>query len=270
MRASARALLKGGLRQAAAALGHLRSPLRRDDAPRIICYHGVCEEPPDEWSVTPRQLRAHLELITRQHRPVALADVVAWLVGERELPPRAVAVTFDDGYRDVLTYAAPLLAEYEVPGTAFVVAGLLDGEAAHASYVPSRPLLAWGELRALRDAGWTIGAHSLSHPVLAELPEAAARRELVESRQRLEQGLGQPVTLLAYPYGTRRTVSPREYELAREAGYAAAFLDMTGPLRRDLERFALPRSKVLGCDSPSVVRASLSGRLDLWRLIEQR
>jgi peptidoglycan/xylan/chitin deacetylase (PgdA/CDA1 family) len=270
MSPSARALLKGGLRQAAAVLGHLRSPLRGDDAPRVICYHGVCEEPPDEWSVTPRQLRDHLELITRQRTPVALAEVVAWLMGERELPPRAVAVTFDDGYRDVLTHAAPLLAEYRVPGAAFVVAGLLDGEDAHSSYTPSRPLLGWGELRELFGTGWTIGAHSLSHPILADLPEAAARRELVESRQRLEQGLGHAVTLLAYPYGTRRTVSPREHQLAREAGYAAAFLDMTGPLRRGLEPFALPRSKVLGCDSPSVVRASLSGRLDLWRLVEQR
>jgi peptidoglycan/xylan/chitin deacetylase (PgdA/CDA1 family) len=270
MKAAARGLLKGTLRQLTAGLGHLRSPLHGDEAPRVLCYHGVCEEPRDEWSVTPAQLRAQLDLLVERAAPVPLPRIVAWLRGQGELPPRAVAVTFDDGYRDVLLHAAPLMAEREVPGTVFVVSGLLDGAASSRDFRASRPLLGWAELRSLADAGWTIGAHSVSHAVLADLPEAEARRELVESRARLEQGLGREVRLLAYPFGTRRTVSPRDQGLAQEAGYEAAFLDMTGSLRRGQDPFALPRSKVLGCDSMSVVRASLSGRLDLWRLIESR
>lgn len=270
MRAAARGLLKGTLRQLVAGLGRLRSPLSADEAPRVLCYHGVCEEPVDEWSVTPAQLAAQLDLLVENAVPVSLPSIALWQRGQLELPPHAVAVTFDDGYRDVLVHAAPLLAERKVPGAVFVVSGLLDGAPSSDAFHASRPLLTWAELRSLADAGWTIGAHSVSHPILAELPEAEARRELNESRARLEQGLGCAVRLLAYPFGTRRTVSPRDYGLAREAGYDAAFLDMTGSLRRDQDPFALPRSKVLGCDTMSVVRASLSGRLDLWRLIESR
>lgn len=270
MRAAARGLLKGTLRQLTAGLGRLRSPLSADEAPRVLCYHGVCEEPADEWSVTPAQLAAQLDLLVENAVPVPLPSIVQWLRGQVELPPHAVAVTFDDGYRDVLANAAPLLAARKVPGAVFVVSGLLDSAAPSRSFRPSRPLLTWAELRSLADAGWTIGAHSVSHPILAELPEAEARRELHDARDRLEQGLGRAVRLLAYPFGTRRTVSVRDYGLAREAGYDAAFLDMTGSLRRGQDLFALPRSKVLGCDSMSVVRASLSGRLDLWRLIESR
>jgi peptidoglycan/xylan/chitin deacetylase (PgdA/CDA1 family) len=269
LRGSLRATVKGVLRHAALGVGHA---LQREPqtAPRILTYHGVCPVPPDEWSVTPDQLRRHARLLAGSFCPVSLLDVVRWQRGELELPPRAVAVTFDDGLRDVLTAALPILADAGIPATAFIAPGLVAGQPPHPSYRPTRPFLSWAELKELARAGWTIGSHALTHPILAELPADAAAFELRESRRILADACGVAVTLLAYPYGTRRTVSAREYGLARAAGYEAAFLDMTAPLLRQSDPLALPRSKVLRTDSLSVVRASLEGRMDVWRLIEAR
>lgn len=272
-----RQALKLVLRHAAAGVGRLShlaygAKAPHDLSPRVLCYHGVCDDPPDEWSVTPAKLRAHMRLLRTEANPVSLGEIVAWVQGRGDLPPRAVAVTFDDGYLDVLTHAAPILADERVPGAAFVVPGLLTrGKgAADASFAVTRPLLDWAQLRELSEAGWTIGAHSMTHPVLSALPEPAARRELTQSRDELQQRLSMTVDLLAYPYGTPRTVSPRDQRLAAQAGYRAAFLDMIGPLYVGGDRLTLPRAKVLRTDSLFVVAASLRGQMDLWRLMEAR
>lgn len=268
-----RSLAKTSLRHATAAVGRMTSWISRpdDDAPRVLCYHGVCDDPPDEWSVTPAQLREHMRLVRRDRVPVTLERLVAWLRGEASIVPRAVAVTFDDGFLDLLTHAAPVLADAGVPATAFIAPGLLSGDAAHASYVPSRPIMNWdqaGELAGLE--GWSIGSHSLTHPQLAALGPEEARGQISESKAILEQRLGRAVTLLAYPYGTAHTVSTRDQHLAAEAGYEAAFMDMTGPLSTSCDLMALPRTKVLGTDRSFVVKASLAGAMDLWGLVERR
>ncbi len=267
LKARARGLLKSGLRHAVATVGRWGEP---DEAPRILCYHGVCDEPPDEWSVTPRQLREQLAIICDERKPVSLPQMMSWFLHGTPLPSRAVAITFDDGYQDVLRHAAPILATHGVVGTAFVITGLLDGQDHSASYLPTRPLLTWAEVRELLAAGWTIGSHCLTHPVLANQATADAARELTDSRRRLSDVLGIDASLLAYPYGTRQTVSLRDRELAQEAGYQAAFLDAIGSLSRGQDRFALPRCKVLGSDSWRVFRASVIGQLDLWRRVEDR
>lgn len=267
VKATMRGLLKRGLRQAVATAGKLSTV---DESPRILCYHGVCDDPPDEWSVTPQQLREQLSIVCGERNPVPLPQILSWFFEGTPLPPRALAITFDDGYQDVLREAAPILAAHGLVAAAFVIAGLVDGKKADESYRPTRPMLSFDEVRELSRAGWTIGSHTLTHPILAKQSTETVRRELTDSRKRLSDELGQPVNLLAYPYGTRQTVSQRDRELAQEAGYQAAFVDAIGSLAQGQDRFALSRCKVLGTDSLQVFRATLCGQLDLWRKVEDR
>ena len=262
--------LQAVARQAAAGLAGVLGRARPDE-PRILTYHGVCETPKDAWSVTPGQLRRQMRVLARDAHPVSLAEIVTWLRGEGELPPRAVAVTFDDGFTDVLEHAAPILAEAGVPGAAFVSPAFASQGAAAASpdYVPGRPFLDWAQLRELQNAGWTLGSHARTHAVLSRLPENAARSELASSRRELEDRLGVAVGLLAYPFGTPGTVSRRDRDLARDAGYEAAFLAVAGPLRRGTGAFELPRCKILGNDAPSLFNAVVDGRLDWWGMVER-
>lgn len=271
-RAVARRELKRVLRHVAAGIGSVAGVRRRTAAmpPRVLCYHGVNPDPPDEWSVTVDQLEAHIAVLVRDYEPVSLPAVVDWLSGVGTLPDRAIAITFDDAFVDLAEYAAPVLAAAGVPATVFAPVALLGGAAApDHSYQPTRPFMTWEQLRHLHATGWTVGSHALDHPILSSLDDATAAHQLTESKRLLEAGLGAPVDLLAYPYGTASTVSARDQRLAAEAGYRAAFMDMTGPLRRSDPRWALSRTKVLGTDSLPVVRAAARGDLDVWRHIER-
>ena len=101
------------------------------------------------------------------------------------------------------------------------------------------------ELRRLAAAdGVAIGAHTVSHPSLAALLPEEQRREMAKSREMLERFLAVRVHLLAYPFGKPPDVSRETTAIAQAVGFTAAFTTMPIPLRRDADRFALPRLTV--------------------------
>jgi peptidoglycan/xylan/chitin deacetylase (PgdA/CDA1 family) len=120
-------------------------------------------------------------------------------------------------------------------------------------------LLRLPELKQLADAGMTIGAHTLSHPVLAEQSVELARSEIAGCREALEQSLGRPVWAIAYPFGHPGSVGAREFKLAEEAGYECAFLNVAGVPDRVSARFAFPRVHVTAEMPLSVYEAYVSG-----------
>jgi peptidoglycan/xylan/chitin deacetylase (PgdA/CDA1 family) len=126
-------------------------------------------------------------------------------------------------------------------------------------------LLRLPELKQLRDAGMTVGAHTLSHPVLAEQSADLARCEIAGCRVALEQSLEQRVWALAYPFGDPNSVGEREFKLAAEAGYECAFVNAGGILDRATPRFALPRVHVTAEMSLPVYEAYVSGVHDALR-----
>jgi peptidoglycan/xylan/chitin deacetylase (PgdA/CDA1 family) len=109
--------------------------LRRDSLV-VLNYHGVLDEAYLRGAdaniacntVGSGEFAAHLEFLTRRYRPVRASDVEAWLAGQRELPPNAVLLTFDDGLRNNLTHAAPLLKRYGVPAILFLTTAYLGGQ----------------------------------------------------------------------------------------------------------------------------------------------
>ena len=120
-------------------------------------------------------------------------------------------------------------------------------------------LLTRNELRKLAVAGMTIGAHSLSHPILSQSPPQLAYAEISESRIRLESALQQRVWAFAYPFGDPQSVTPQVLARAQEAGYAAAFLNFGGGLGTDLPPYALPRVHVTAAMSLAEFEAHVSG-----------
>jgi peptidoglycan/xylan/chitin deacetylase (PgdA/CDA1 family) len=99
----------------------------------ILAYHSVHDHP-DSYADTIGTnniheiavFAAHMELVARRFSPVTLDEILLFLEGKGSLPPRAVAVTFDDGYRDNLEFAAPVLAHYGIRGTFFVTVDYID------------------------------------------------------------------------------------------------------------------------------------------------
>jgi peptidoglycan/xylan/chitin deacetylase (PgdA/CDA1 family) len=126
------------------------------------------------------------------------------------------AITFDDGYSDNLEVLAPLLDDLQAPATVFVVSGWLGQRHPH---TPRARVLTTTELAELHAAGVEIGLHTRTHPDLTLLSPEAVREELVAGRTDLEDILGVPIKILAYPYGS---ASAETIEIARSSGFAYA------------------------------------------------
>jgi peptidoglycan/xylan/chitin deacetylase (PgdA/CDA1 family) len=120
-------------------------------------------------------------------------------------------------------------------------------------------LLNRGELRRLESAGMTIGAHSMSHPMLSRLPPELARAEITESRACLEAVLGKRVWAFAYPFGDAQSVTQEILVMAKDAGYAAAFLNWGGGLGAELPPFAIPRIHVTASMDLAELEAHVAG-----------
>jgi peptidoglycan/xylan/chitin deacetylase (PgdA/CDA1 family) len=120
-------------------------------------------------------------------------------------------------------------------------------------------LLTCSELQELASAGMTIGAHTLSHPMLSKLPPELAYAEISESRLRLESVLKKRVWAFAYPFGDPQSVTPEALAMAQKAGYEAAFLNYGGGLGTDLPAYALPRVHVTAEMSLGEFEAHVSG-----------
>jgi len=111
-----------------------------------------------------------------------------------------------------------------------------------ATELPERFMLTSDEIRALRAAGMTIGAHTVNHPILAKLSEREAKEEIEASKRDLETILGERVTLFAYPNGKPGAdYSPENVESVRGAGFAAAFTTAPGSVTRVTRMLELPR-----------------------------
>jgi len=131
-------------------------------------------------------------------------------------------------------------------------------------------LLCAPDLRRLADAGMTIGAHTMSHPVLTEQLPELARAEIADCRPLLGKCSGQPVWALAYPFGDPASVGNREYQFAESAEYQCAFLNVGGSVGEAFSRFALPRIHVTGEMSLPAYEAHSSGFHDALQRMFRR
>lgn len=193
----------------------------------MLLYHQVGAMPPDvrheEIYVTRSQFVDHLTMLQRLRRSVIpLSRYLAYRRGDATLPACPVVITFDDGYRSTLDVAAPILEHFRMPATVFLVSRRLGGTNAWDPAEPQVPLLAVSELRAMQASGtFEFGSHTATHARLPLLSPAVLAGELSESRESLEQILGQPVSAIAYPWGaTNDTVMTA----AAEAGYQAGLI----------------------------------------------
>jgi peptidoglycan/xylan/chitin deacetylase (PgdA/CDA1 family) len=191
----------------------------------VLCYHGVSEDWPADYSIRPGRLVDQLRwFLDRGYRPATFTDAVT-----APASGRVLAVTFDDAYRSVAELALPLLTELGVPATVFAPTGFVGDTTARGwkgtdmwagtRWAAEIAVMDWPELRLLAEAGWEIGSHTRTHPRLPTLGDPELADELVGSREEIDRQLGGRCRSLAYPYGaTDRRVA----RAAGAAGYAAA------------------------------------------------
>lgn len=169
------------------------------------------------YSLAVARFRAQLALLRRLgFHSISLLGLAEHLARGTPISPRAVVITFDDGYLDTLTLALPLLREFGFSATCYFVAGAIGR---WSEWTKPAPLMDWDGVRAWLAAGMEVGSHSVSHRRLPWLDDAAVREEVVASKARLEDRLGIAVGSFAYPYNH---VDERALAAVVAAGYAAA------------------------------------------------
>ena len=168
----------------------------------ILTYHSI-DESGSVVSLSPDAFRAHLRSLFE--RGIQTATPERLLSNERLDPAHpAAALTFDDGFDNFYTHALPILDEYQVKATVFVVPGFCGQVSGWADQFPqhsSRRLMTWSRIEEIRRAGIAIGAHSMTHADLTNLSIEEARQEILDSKRAVEDKIGDAVTAFAYPYG---------------------------------------------------------------------
>ncbi len=204
----------------------------------VLTYHSIAS-PASRFSVSPHAFERQMCWLKKHRTLVPLADVVAHLDGA-PLPRNAVAVTFDDGYRDTLIHALPVLTRYGIPATLFLTTDLTVTEPFLGFTRPS-----WDEVRTLRDAGVAIEVHGHRHERLTEIEtdRVAVHEELETSRATIVRELGTTPRFVAYAYGAKSQAVVEETE---RMGFVAAFGTYEGAVHSDSNRFALRRVEVQG------------------------
>ncbi len=167
----------------------------------ILTYHRIVEtEPlhdPDCVCTSVARLEAHLDWLAAHSYAGVPIDLALRPAQSGE--GRRFAITFDDGYRETLRLALPVLEARSLPATVFIVSGVVGGSASW-NHEPEQ-LLTSSELLDLKSAGIFIGSHSQSHRRLSTLGPEEIRQEVAGSRADLEQLLGSTVRFFCYPHG---------------------------------------------------------------------
>jgi peptidoglycan/xylan/chitin deacetylase (PgdA/CDA1 family) len=226
-----------------------RRPLRTG---RVLCYHSIGTQRWGVNDVSPQRFRDQLELaLGLGYRFVPAASVAYGLASADEL-----AITFDDGVLSVAHAAAPILAEYGIPWTLFVVSDWADGRHPFGDGI----VMGWDEVEQLAARGVEIGSHSVSHPDFGQLAPEQARHELAESRRVIEARTGLRTNSFAIPMGQSMNWSQEADAAAVEAGYERVYAQSV--LRRPSG--TVPRTFITQFDDRRLFRAALEGAFDAW------
>jgi peptidoglycan/xylan/chitin deacetylase (PgdA/CDA1 family) len=196
---------------------------------RLLGYHTIGDGEND-LSVSVAQFRQQIEwLVRHRYRILTMRDWAQRAASGQALPARSVILTFDDGFRSVLTHAAPILAEHGAAGTVFTLTDYMGLTNAFDKPfgAPELPLLNWDEVERLKRMGWDIQSHGRRHYPMVQLVRGVLEDELGASKALLEHRLGDPVRFFCYPYGA---FEPATIAAVQRAGYAGAVTCWSGRL----------------------------------------
>jgi len=249
----AKQLLKNGvyraIGEAVSGVGALDGEANR--TLRVLMYHKVNDLWPNPTTVPTAVFEEQMALLGElAYVPVSLDAVRDHYLHGSELPERAVLITFDDGYRDNVENALPVLRRYGYPAVVFVPIGFLDDGRPLPHEEPLRLLgirnetVGWDELAELEAGGVRIESHGIGHRPLSELEPAEATREIALSKLRLEERLGREVDAFAFVKGSLADYRPEHASLVAQAGYKLAFTSVSGANGPASDRFRLRRYNI--------------------------
>ncbi|HEY5525222.1 MAG TPA: polysaccharide deacetylase family protein [Clostridium sp.] len=197
----------------------------------ILCYHHVSEDNPSKSSivVTKEKFREHIKTLKDNgYTTLTMSQLNDYLFNNKPIPEKSVMITFDDGYDDNYSNAFPILKEFNMNATIFVISALMDTP----NYLTS------SQVKELSDYGIDIQSHTANHADLITLSYEDQLKEFTVSKETLEKTTGKPIISIAYPLGHFNEDSKKA---ALKAGYSMGFTIDRGYADRDDNPFELNR-----------------------------
>lgn len=188
----------------------------------IVTFHRVNDEQPEDGlTCSTEKFSAFCRFFLKHFRVIPLSEQIEGCRRGGNIGG-TLSVTFDDGYVDNFTIAAPILRKLGVPATFFVTTSFI-GTAIVAPWDDGLKMpqkwMSWDHVRELASRGFEIGSHTDTHVNLSTTAPPKVREDLVASKEKLERELGAAARLFAYPFGGREDISDASRELVREIGF---------------------------------------------------
>lgn len=226
--------------------------------PIILTYHSISDGS-SPLCIAPKLFAEQMEWLKSHAQVAPLSTVVETLAKKRAFPDNAVALTFDDGFLDFATHAAPVLRKHALPATVFLPTGWCGRTNAwpgQPDWVEPQPLMDWPKIIELSRQGTEFGGHSVSHPSLTDVPSSQVEVEVGECKRTIESHTGTAPRFFCYPYGkwndSARRVVKQHFEGA--CSTAAGMVEPTSDV------FSLPRVDAHYVKNPSWFRSMFTMR----------
>jgi peptidoglycan/xylan/chitin deacetylase (PgdA/CDA1 family) len=226
----------------------------------VLMYHMISDpitKTDRRFTCPTPTFRSHLEHLKRSGvNVVGLDRVLAHISGD-EIDRDAVAITFDDGYRDNYENAFPLLREFGFPATIFLVTSTMGGTNRWMAdrEFSQRPMMDWRAAAEVAAAGITLGGHTVTHPRLTSLKIDKIRSEVGDCAKIIADRTGYAVEQFAYPYGVLDAVVR---DIVAESGYRLACSTRSGFNAAGTDPFEIRRLEVMGGDGVGALKRKMN------------
>lgn len=212
----------------------------------ILVYHSVSHEK-GGLNINPGLFETHMRFIKNNFDILPLSKLTNLVADEavsQHISGNKVIITFDDGYRDNYRIAMPILDKYKIPATFFVTVGYIGKQMKDSK----KSVMNWDELKVLKEKGYEIGSHTISHLNLAKLDPEQLKYEIEGSKEVIEEKLGTQVDSFAFPYGKSEHFTGKALNLIKKSGYTLACTTngYKGVNVKQLDLFPLRRTPING------------------------
>lgn len=234
----------------------------------ILMYHGIQKKldknqhPYFETNTYPELFAQHMQFLHESgYKTVTVQDAVSAAVHGQN-GHKLVAITFDDGFADFYTHAFPVLAQYQMTATMYLVS---DWTREQRFTREEKEFLTWPEIREMQAHGIHFGSHTVSHPTLYSLDASELEFEIRRSKESIENKLGKAVHSFAYPYAfpeQDRNFTQQVRGFLQSSGYRNGVTTILGTANPQSDAYFLPRLPVNSHDDLTFFKAKLEGGYD--------
>jgi len=231
----------------------------------ILAYHSISDNlfgyshPYYQINTTPGVFADQMKWLRNNgYRTLDLQELPAAFLSGCDLSKRFV-ITFDGGYRDILTEGWPVMQQCGFSATVFLITDRIQSTPQR---IEGADYLTWQDVRELHARGISFGSHTVSHPDLRSLAPEEIDYEIGYSKEVIEQMLGAPIRSFAYPFPfPEEDHSFTRYlsDVLENHGFLGGVSTILGRATRRSSRYFLPRLPVNSWDDMALFRAKIEG-----------